>query len=95
MTTKIKYTFENWEILRKTVNPFQAPELARRCICGDCIEEGGKNMTLWEPTTINIGERFAISGEYHVTLKGDPSLEWATWLKENGFTIEQYQREAE
>jgi hypothetical protein len=88
---------ENWSVGVYTSNPYEAPELGRRCLSGDIFGddrfEDGSHIRTSELQFLctKTGRATTKSGTDYIL--GDPDGEWVSWLEQEGYDLALYDLE--
>lgn len=88
---------DNWAITVADFDPYTAPELqsSRMCLSGDVSDHpnedlNGKFVTTSPLIAISGADMVAESQNTKYSL-GEPHPDFANWMKQNNYTLEQYE----
>lgn len=86
---------ENWSVITRTVNPFQAPELGFAALHGNVYDnpnfDDGDEVDTSVIKSIDLDKKVAQTRNTLYEL-GEPDAKWLEWLKENGYDLRQYHK---
>lgn len=85
---------ENWSVGTYNDDPYQAPELGLRCISGELYDDdrfpAGERVRTSEVEFLCTKTGQAVTKSGTVYTLGTPDPRWETWLKENSYTLSQF-----
>lgn len=87
-------TLVDWSIVRIFNNQYQAPETAKTVLLGKVYghpnHKNGEPVRTSELLKLNLKTKTALT-KHSMYFLEEPNQDWLTWLKDNGYTLQQFE----